>query len=333
MNSTAYELVHLGFKYHETNIVDIDHFRINEGETLALVGPNGSGKSTLLNLLSFLSVPATGEIRFFGDTVRQNTQSGFRRRVGYLQQHPYLFNTTVTENIELGLKLRNINRQLRHARAQNIIEQLNLGMLANKRAHQLSGGEIQKVALARSLVLEPEVLILDEPFTYLDKSFASELEKLLLSIRENRTQTIIFSSHDHLLAQLISDRVCCIHHGKLIEETHANLFHGKYSREQGFFNTGNINIRLSEAPDTVDIIAVEPTQIVLSRAELDSSMRNRFRGEIIALHTRKDHIDVTVQSGEKFQVIITRAALDELAVTIGSPVWISFKSSAIRILR
>ncbi len=332
MTTAAYEIDRLSFKYHDTDIVDIDHYLINEGETLALVGPNGSGKSTLLNLLSFLSVPAAGEVRFFGEIVRQNTQPDFRRRVGYLQQHPYLFNTTVIENIELGLKLRNVNRQLRHARAQNIIEQLNLGMLANKRAHELSGGEIQKVALARALVLEPEVLIFDEPFTYLDKSFASEFEKLLLSIQENRTQTIIFSSHDHLRAQLIADRVCCIHHGKLIEESHVNLFHGKYSREQGIFYTGNINIKISEVPDDVDIIAIEPTQIVLSMTELDSSMRNRFRGEIVALNARNDHIEVTVHTGEKFQVIITRSALDELAVTIGSPVWISFKSSAIRIL-
>jgi tungstate transport system ATP-binding protein len=333
MTTTAYEIDHLSFKYHDKDIVDIDHYQIIAGETLALVGPNGSGKSTLLNLLSFLSAPAAGEVRFFGESVRPNTQSGFRRRVGYLQQHPYLFNTTVIENIELGLKLRKVNRELRHARAQNIIEQLNLGMLANKRAHELSGGEIQKVALARALVLEPEVLIFDEPFTYLDKSFSGELEKLLVSIHENRTQTIIFSSHDHLRAQVIADRVCCIHHGKLTEELHVNLLHGKYSRALGIFHTGNIDIKISEAPDDVDIVAIEPTQIVLSRTELDSSMRNRFRGEVIALHARNDHIEVTVQTGEVFQVIITRSALDDLAVTIGSPVWVSFKSSAIRILR
>ena len=333
MNTAAYEIDHLRFKYHDKNIVDIDHYLINEGETLALVGPNGSGKSTLLNLLSFLSIPASGEVRFFGESVRQNKQSDFRRRVGYLQQHPYLFNSTVIDNIELGLKLRNVNRQLRHARAQNIIEQLDLGMLANKRAHELSGGEVQKVALARALVLEPEVLVLDEPFTYLDKSFANEFERLLLSIQEHRKQTIIFSSHDHLRAQLIADRVCCLHQGKLIEETHVNLFQGQYKREQGIFNTGNINIKLPAVTDDVNIIAIEPTQIVLSRVELDSSMRNRFRGEIVALHARNDHIEVTVQTGEIFQVIITRSALDELGITIGSLVWISFKSSAIRILR
>lgn len=333
MKTTAYELNHLRFGYHNTDTVNIEDYSINTGEVLALVGPNGSGKSTLLNLLSFLTIPASGEIRFFGETVRQYTQADFRRRVGYLQQHPYLFNTTVIENIELGMKLRGINRQLRHGRAQTMVEQLNLGKLANKRAHELSGGEIQKVALARILVLEPVVLILDEPFTYLDKAFAGEFEKLLLSIREHRTQTIIFSSHDHLRAQLIADRVCSIHHGKLMDEAHVNLFHGKYSREQGIFNTGNINIRLSGVENHVEIIAIEPTQIVISRAELDSSMRNRFRGEVVSLHARNDHIEVTVQSGEKFQIIITRAALDELAITIGSPVWISFKSSAVRVLR
>jgi molybdopterin-binding protein len=331
----AYELDHLRFAYHDTDIVNVDHYLINDGEVLALVGPNGAGKSTLLNLLSFLKTPTAGEVRFHGETVRQGSLAEFRRRVGYLQQHPYLFNTTVLENIELGMKLRGVNRQLRRGRAQAMVEHLNLGRLAGKRAHELSGGEIQKVALARILVLEPEVLIMDEPFTYLDKLFAGEFEKLLFSIREHRTQTIIFSSHDHLRAQLIADRVCSIHHGKLMDEAHLNLFHGKYSKERGVFNTGNLNIRVSEVHEyeNAEIIVIEPTQIVLSRTELDSSMRNRFKGEIVSLHARNDHIEVTVRSGEKFQVIITRAALEELGVTIGSTVWISFKSSAVRVLR
>lgn len=335
MKTPAYELQHLRFAYHDADIVNIDHYAIHDGEVLALVGPNGSGKSTLLNLLAFLTVPASGEIRFFGEIVGHGVQAEFRRRVGYLQQHPYLFNTTVIENIELGMKLRGINRQLRRGRAQTMIEQLDLGRLANKRAHELSGGEIQKVALARILVLEPHVLIFDEPFTYLDKSFSGEFEKLLMSIRDHRTQTIVFSSHDHLRASLIADRVCSIHHGKLIDEAHINLLHGKYSKEYGVFNTGNLNIRISEVQEyeNVEIIVIEPTQIVLSKFELDSSMRNRFKGEIVSLQSRNDHIEVTVQSGEKFQVIITKAALDELGITIGSTVWISFKSSAVRVLR
>ena len=328
----VYEINQLGFRYNGIDVINIDQYSIAEGETIALVGPNGSGKSTLLNLFTFLLAPNSGEIKFFGETVSNNKRHELRRRIGYVQQHPYLFNLTVAENIELGLKLRGINRQLRRARAHNIIEHLNLGTLAHKRAHELSGGEIQKTALARSLVLEPEVLILDEPFTYLDKSFASELELLLLTIKENRTQTVIFSSHDHMRAQLISDHVFSIINGRLTEESSLNLFHGKYAREQSIFNTGKIRIKLPETFGNADTIAIEPSQIVLSRDEIDSSMRNRFRGEVIALHARHDHIEVTIQAGEKFHVVITREALDDLGITVGNSVWASFKSSAVKVL-
>ena len=327
----AYEIGKLRFGYNNSEVINIDTLIIPEGKTIALVGANGSGKTTLLNLLAFLTEPDGGQINFQGEVVSNNKYHEFRRRVGFVQQHPYLFNLTVTENIELGLKLRGISRQLRHARAQHIIEQLKLGMIATKRAHELSGGEIQKTALARALVLEPEVLILDEPFTYLDKNFMADLEGLLLTIRENRSQTIIFSSHDYMRAQLIGDHVYSMINGRLTEESSFNLFHGKYNAEESIFDTGKIRIKLPESFDSVGTVAIEPSQIVLSRNEIDSSMRNRFRGEVIALHTRHNHIEVTVHSGEKFQVLITKEALNDLGITIGSPVWISFKSSSIKI--
>lgn len=328
--TAAYDISQLRFQYNGSDVLNIDHFSIEEGRTVALAGPNGSGKTTLLNLLAFMLVPVSGRVMFFDQAVADNRRQEFRQRIGYVQQHPYLFNLTVTENIELGLKLRGVNRQLRRARARHMIEQLHLDTLAGKRAHELSGGEIQKTALARALVLEPEVLILDEPFTHLDKSFTNKFESLLLTIRENRAQTIIFSSHDYTRAQLISDQVYSIVNGRLMEESSLNLLHGKYSRARTSFDTGKISISLPDSFADAGIIAIAPEQIVLSRDEIDSSMRNRFRGEVIALHARHDQVEVTVKAGEKFQVIITRAALDDLGITIGNSVWLSFKSSAVK---
>lgn len=328
--TAAYDISQLRFQYNGSDVLNIDHFSIEEGRTVALAGPNGSGKTTLLNLLAFMLTPVSGQVMFFDQAVADNRRQEFRQRIGYVQQHPYLFNLTVTENIELGLKLRGVNRQLRRARARHMIEQLHLDTLAGKRAHELSGGEIQKTALARALVLEPEVLILDEPFTHLDKSFTNEFESLLLTIRENRAQTIIFSSHDYTRAQLISDQVYSIVNGRLMEESSLNLLHGKYSRARAGFDTGKISIILPDSFTAAGIIAIAPEQIVLSRDEIDSSMRNRFRGEVIALHAHHDQVEVTVKAGEKFQVIITRAALDDLGITIGNRVWLSFKSSAVK---
>ena len=328
----AYELQDLKYHYNGTLILNINRFSINAGQTVAVVGPNGSGKSTMLNLLAFVSAQSEGQIKFFGEVENEKSRHDFRRRIGYVQQNPYLFNSTVIENVEIALKLRSVGKKLRHNRAINILEQLKLHALGNRRAHELSAGEVQKVALARALILEPEVLIMDEPFTYLDKSFISEFENMLIAIRDNRLQTIIFTSHDHMRAQILADQVCSIINGKLILESSINLFHGIYSMEKRNFDTGRINIKVSENSESGDMIAIEPTQIVLSRTELDSSMRNRFKGEIKALHARGDHIQITVDVGERFQAIITKEALDDLGMNLGDTIWLSFKSSAVKVL-
>ncbi|HSR62892.1 MAG TPA: ABC transporter ATP-binding protein [Gammaproteobacteria bacterium] len=327
-----YSLHNLGYQYEGRKILDIEHFTFDEGQTLALVGPNGAGKSTLLNLLAFLTRPSRGEIVFMGQTATDRNRAQLRRRVGYVQQNPYLFNSTVLENVELGLKLRHVNRELRRERAMNVVEQLGLEHLAPRRAHELSGGEVQKVALARALVLEPEVLIMDEPFTYLDKRFVQELEQIIVTIRENRAQSILFSSHDQMRARVLADRVCSIINGKLIMESSINLLYGLFRKEDKIFDTGRIRIHTPDDIEECKLIAIEPDQIVLSRQKLDSSMRNSFQGKVKALHMQGKHIEVTVDVGELFHSTITRAAHDELGLTLEDTIWLSFKSSAIKTL-
>lgn len=328
----VYELHNLVFEYNGERIVDIPRFSIDENSIIALVGPNGSGKTTLLSLLAFLLEPASGELRFFRKLPDRKPYET-RRRIGFVQQAPYLFNVSVLENVELGLKLRGVNKSLRRARAMHVLEQLNLDKLAAKRAHELSGGEVQKAALARVLVLEPEVILLDEPFTYLDRDFAGELEALLLSIRENRSQTVVFSSHDTDRAGLIADRVCRMENGRLLEEMPVNIFHGTNRDHFDRFSTRHLEITLADVHEPASVIAVESDQIVLARHAIDSSMRNQFRGEVVDVNDRGEHVLVMVNVGEKFTACISHAARRELGLEKGQRIWISFKSSAIRVLR
>ena len=331
--TTVYEIDDLQFLYNGETILCIDHLAIRENRLVALVGPNGCGKSTLLNLLAFLLEPATGTIRFYGKEITGMNRHETSRRIGYVQQNPYLFNTTVFENIELGLKLRGTGRALRRARTGNIIEQLGMNDLADKRAHELSGGETQKVALARSLVLEPEVILMDEPFTYLDKAFSDGLEQLLLSIRENRSQTILFSSHDQARAQLIADRICTFRNSGICEETAINIFHGSNRDNSQEFDTGKLIINLGDISSPTHTIAVEPDQVVISRNAIESSMRNQYAGRITGINDMKDHIIVIVDANERFNINITHEACSEMQLSVGDQVWISFKSSAIKVLR
>jgi molybdopterin-binding protein len=328
----AYEINDLVFQYNGKDIINIDYFEIPRNKSIALFGPNGAGKSTFIDLLSFLLHPVTGTIKFFGEISGKDKHNKFRSRIGYVQQHPYLFNMSVIENIELGMKLRGLDKQSRRYRVNNIIEQLDLYNIANRRAHALSGGEIQKVALARALVIDPDILLLDEPFAHLDKTFIQEFEKLLLIIRETQQKTIIFTSHDQIRAQLLADLVYHMTNGVLVEELSLNIFCGQYSKEENMFDTGKINIKLPDTFEHVNKIAIEPTQVVISRNRLDSSMRNCFQGNISAVKVYGENFEILVNAGENFRVVITQGAMDELGLVAGDSVWISFKSTAITAL-
>jgi len=331
--TAAYQLIDIECKYTDEMVIGIDQYDFEQNETHVLTGPNGSGKTTLLNVLSLLNKPASGDIYVLGEKVTEENRLMIRRRIGYVEQRPYLFNLTVKENIAIGLKLRGMSKSLCQSRTANIVDQLGLTFLQNKRAHELSGGEMQKIALARALVLEPEILILDEPFTYLDKAFSAELEQLLMNMRENRSQTIILSAHDHLRAHLLGDHVCSVIDGTLIDESNMNLFHGQYQPEDGVFTTGNIKIVAPTLPANTTLIAVEPREIVLSREALHSSMRNSFNGVVSQIENIDDLFEITVRAGERIRAVISEIAMRDLAVKEGETLWASFKSSVVRPLR
>ncbi len=192
----AYELIDVMFGYGVELVISIDHLRIEEGEFVALVGPNGAGKTTLLNLLAFIANPRAGKIRFFGESVSRKNVVALRRRVGFLIQSPYLFNTTVEANIMWGLRLRGIPGREARTRAREALERLGLSGFEKRHAGKLSGGESQRVALARALALDPRVILLDEPTNNMDEKSAKLMEGVVLELNRNRRKTVILSTHN-----------------------------------------------------------------------------------------------------------------------------------------
>ncbi len=328
--TSTYTISQLEHGYGGVPVLKLDPCAINQGSVHALIGPNGTGKSTLLNLLAFLTMPDHGQISFCDEQVNVKLLPDLRKCVGYVQQNPYLFNLTVLDNIQLGLKLRGVKKQLRHLRAMDIIEQFNLGALTNKRAHELSGGEVQKVAIARILILEPDILILDEPFTFLDRDFSLILENIITKIREERAQTLIFSIHDYLRAQRLADHVWTLANKKLVVEAPVNIFHGTLHEEQGIFDTGKLKIVLPDDFEACEMIAIEAIHVVISRTDIHSSMRNTFEGCIKSIDQHDHNIVVNIEAGELFTATITSSAQDELQLQVNDIVWVSFKSTAIR---
>ncbi len=213
---SLYELTAVEKRYDGRTVLDVPQLRITEGEVLGLVGPSGAGKSTLLRLLAFLELPSAGSLSF-----RRRLCDGEwpplaqRRKVTMLFQDPHLLRRSVYENIIYGLNLRgNKNGQ---DKVEAMIRRLGLSDLTSAQAKTLSGGEAQRVALARSLVLEPDVLLLDEPTSNLDPSNIKLIEEMIREVNQERGMTVIIVTHNIFQARRLADRVALLLSGKLVE--------------------------------------------------------------------------------------------------------------------
>src|SRR5437016_9793277 len=154
------ELVAVRHRYDGRVVLDLERFAVASGAAVAIVGPNGSGKSTLLRLLALLERPSEGEVRLDGAVA--SASPALRRRVTLVEQRPVLFRGTVRENLEYGLRARGTARTAMNGIIGDVVDRLGLAPLFNRRRHELSDGEVQRVAVARALAVRPDVLLLDE---------------------------------------------------------------------------------------------------------------------------------------------------------------------------
>jgi tungstate transport system ATP-binding protein len=185
----------------------------------AVIGPNGAGKTSLLRLLGLLEKPGQGRILFRDrDTTSIWPRClDLRRRLGFLHQNPLLFQGTVIDNLNVGLKYRQVPRRQRQLQVDKVLAAFGLTDLGRRPAAQLSGGEAQKVALARIMVFDPEVLLLDEPTANLDPHNTFEFERLIADIHSKQGQTIILVTHDLGQAERLSQQLLFLHRGRLVE--------------------------------------------------------------------------------------------------------------------
>lgn len=326
--SILYQLKDVCFEYGTAFKLSQINLTVEQGSVIAFIGPNGAGKSTLLNLFAMLELPSVGKLSYRGKQVDKMNVASLKTQVGYVQQNPYLLRGTVLKNIELGLKLQHVARAERIKRVTEVMALMQISELAQRNVRGLSGGEAQKVAISRALVLQPEVLILDEPFTFLDKKSIHELEVLLGRLQTEYGKTIILTTHNQIQAQLLSNQLYSVVQGKVFASDFVNLYSGKVV-DNNWFDTGKIRINLAVPVTDAEQVAIDPKQIVLSREKLDSSMQNSFLGSIRSMLEEDGQIKVIIHAGEEFQVIITRPALEELGLFVGQDIWLSFKSSSI----
>lgn len=207
---TLVEVRDLLVKRRTVPALQLDLLTIQEGEVLAIVGPNGAGKSTLLLTLARLLKPERGEILFDGQRASAEPDTIYRRRIALVMQDPLLFDTSVFDNVASGLRFRGVPKDEIRQRVPLWLERLGVGHLSKRRAGQLSGGEAQRVSLARALVLEPQLLLLDEPFSALDPPTRSRLLEDLGALLDETATTTVFVTHDLAEAAQLSGRMAII---------------------------------------------------------------------------------------------------------------------------
>ena len=208
------EIKDLGKSYGSAEILRDITLTVEQGSVLALIGPTGSGKTTLLRLVNLLERPSFGQIIFKGRNVSDCPESELlapRRSMAMVFQKPVMFRAKVQENVSFGLKMRGIDDP---EKVQKALEAVGLAGYESRDANTLSGGEMQRIALARALVLEPELLLLDEPTANLDPKSAAAIDRLLQGLAGRKT-TVILATHNMREALKLASLVAVLQAGRL----------------------------------------------------------------------------------------------------------------------
>jgi tungstate transport system ATP-binding protein len=196
-------------------VVEVDHLPVDQGNVLAVVGPNGAGKTSLILAIAHLLKPERGQILFNGEEVSSRKELQYRRRIALVLQEPLLLSRSVYENAALGLQFRGVPKEEIVRRVDHWLERLEIAHLRDRRADKLSSGEAQRTSLARAFVLQPELLLLDEPFSALDSPTRRGLLEELHSILAETSTTTIMITHNLQEATQVSHHLAVIIGGKL----------------------------------------------------------------------------------------------------------------------
>lgn len=214
------ELSHIYKRFnHQKNFVVNDiTLTIAQGETFVLLGSSGSGKTTLLKMINRLVKPTKGDIFINGQNIKQYETVKLRRSMGYVFQKVGLFpHMTIETNISIALQLMGKNLETRIERAHELLNLIGLDpeIYAKRYPHELSGGQSQRVGVARALAADPNILLMDEPFGALDAITRNDLQENMIELRKQMKKTIVFVTHDIVEAFRLADRIAVMHHGIL----------------------------------------------------------------------------------------------------------------------
>ena len=339
---TVYTITHLIKRFDTRTVLDIPNLTIEEGRIYALLGPNGAGKTTLLNILGFLDAPTSGQIHYRSQPVRfaEARLQLLRKEVVMVDQHPILFSTSVFKNLEFGLKIRKIGKKDREHIIEASLEMVDMRSFIHAQAHRLSGGETQRVALARGLALSPKVFLCDEPISSVDVENQSKIMSILRRINEDKKITVIFTTHDRSRAADMTHHTLVLENGRLIPGAYENIFSGKLfrngQRQCRCRIRENIALTLAQPPSDVSNervrIFIDPEMIATAGlAEMQESS-NLIQGRVVQIMSENGKIRLVVDIGCRLTLLISRDHYEKSQPVVGGHVGVYIPPDAIRVI-
>lgn len=252
-NKNILHVENIGKKYGNKIILENIYFDISEGEFVSILGSSGCGKTTLLRILVGIESPSYGTIFKYGKDITNKTP--YERNIGIVFQNYALFpNMNVYDNIAYALKARKVDKNEIKERVDNIIEMMGLSDHVNKKPRQLSGGQQQRVAIARTLVLHPDIILFDEPMSALDASIKLSLRKELKKIQRESGITMIYVTHDQEEAFGLSDRIMVIDDNKIAQfDTPYNIYHHPASEFIENFVVKQLDEKVKSIEESVNV--------------------------------------------------------------------------------
>lgn len=270
-----YSMNNLKHSYGSHATLDIESLEIPCGSVAGLIGPNGSGKSTLLKILAFLELPTAGELRF-EDEAATKRETELRMAATLLLQEPYLLRRTVEDNIRYGLKLRGIQDKDVSERVSDALERVGLepGKFMPRPWFRLSGGEVQRVALAVRLALRPKVLLLDEPTANVDESSAVLIKEAIWHAWHDWGTTIVVATHDLIWLHEVATQIVSLYRGRVIGGGAENLIQGVWRSHDGYAELriagGVVRAKADGFFESVCAI-LNPSQVTVNKERIEPS--------------------------------------------------------------
>jgi len=313
--------------YGSTSIFSDINAEIQQGEFVTLLGPSGCGKSTLLRCIAGLTEVNGGRILLGGEDLVPLAPQ--KRGIGMVFQSYALFpNMTAAQNVAFGLRMQKIDKGESAGRVQEALAMVELGDFASRYPHQLSGGQCQRVALARSLVTRPRLLLLDEPLSALDARIRKHLREQIRSIQQELGLTTIFVTHDQEEALVMSDRIFLMNAGRIVQSGDAETLYTAPANAFAAGFIGNYNLldattasRLLGYPVSSQV-AIRPEAIVLGQGPISAIIRSHsLLGNIIRYRVDAGGVELLVD-------VLNRSA-DDLHAN-GHPISLDIAASAVK---